>query len=302
VPIKNLPNQSKRKRISKFTLSQPKVMKKLLLTTLLAGASSLTSHAAIIAEENFNYSASIITNNVTDSQINGANGGTGWTSAWSASNHGNAITATNQAYPELVTSGANALSKMALDPGPAAWNFGASRSFANQTGRVWGSATINFELVPGYFEFKLNETTNVNWSAKFGFNSGNIFTEHSGPGALVNTAFAPATGTTYFVAFTYDSTGTSPTTFYINPTGLGLDDEPSDALAIASFGGTNYGMSGIGQVSFFSGDNSLFTIDDIRVGTTWASVSPIPEPSAFASLAGISVLGLAALRRRRRSV
>lgn len=258
-----------------------------------------TANAALIAEENFNYAASIITNDVTDSQLTGANGGTGWTSAWVASNHGNAFTATTQTHPGLVTSGANLLSKMALDPGPAAWDFGASRFFTSQTGRVWGSATINFSQVPDYFEFKLNEDINVNWSAKFGFNSGNIFTEHSGPGANVTAAFAPSLNTTYFVAFTYDSTGASPTTFYVNPDNLGDVDgsgEPAGALAFASFSAPNYGMNAVGNVSFYAGDNSLFTIDDIRVGTTWESVSPIPEPSA--ALLG-AIGGLMLLRRRR---
>jgi len=278
--------------ISDLTKIHPKVMKKLLLTTLLAGASLLTSHAAIIAEDSFTYTAG--------TQLNGANGGTGWTTAWTAQADRYEIQAANQTYPGLNTSGGTAVSKF----DNASFGNGFSRSFASTTGRVWGSATITFAQVPTYFEFKLNETTNVNWSAKFGFNGGNIFTEHSGPGALVNTAFAAATGTTYFLAFTYDTSGGSggsPTTFYVNPTGLGSGSAPSGSVASASFTGNNYAMSGTNNLSMFAG-NGLFTIDDVRLGTTWASVSPIPEPSAFAALAGISVLGMAALRRRRRSV
>jgi len=277
-------------------------MKKLLLTTILAGASLLTSHAAIIAEENFNYTASIITNDVTDSQINGANGGTGWTAPWVGDLRGNAFTTSNQTYTGLATSGGTALSKMALNPGPANFDFGANRTIAPQFGRVWGSATINFAALPTYFEFKLNHATDVNSSAKFGIRGVNIFTEHSGAGAQVNTAFTPALNTTYFLAFTYDTTGVTPTTFFVNPTGLGSGSAPTGSVASASFTGLNWGLAnGIGQFSFYA-ENGLFTMDDIRLGTTWSSVSPIPEPSAFAALAGISVLGMAALRRRRRSV
>jgi len=273
-------------------------MKKFLLTTLLAGASLLTSHAAIIAEENFNYTASIITNDVTDSQINGANGGTGWTAAWVGDLRGNAFTTSNQTYTGLVTSGGTALSKMALNPGPANFDFGANRFFASTTGRVWGSATINFAQVPTYFEFKLNRTTNVNHSALFGFEGADIFTKHSLGGATVTTPFAPALNTTYFLAFTYDTTGTAPTSFFVNPTGLGSGSAPSGSAASASFLGQNWDFpEGVNQLSFYAA-NGLFTMDNIRLGTTWADVSPIPEPSIVALL-GLGALGLLAMRRRR---
>jgi len=143
----------------------------------------------------------------------------------------------------------------------------------------------------------LHETGNANWGSLFGINGANIFTNHTGGGAaLVNTAFAPALSTTYMMAFTYDSAGATPTTFFIDPTGLGAGLTPSGSLASASFTGTNWGMSGIGGIKFFAA-NGLFTIDDVRIGTTWADVSPIPEPSSVALL-GLGALGLLAKRRR----
>ncbi|MDZ4789323.1 MAG: PEP-CTERM sorting domain-containing protein [Blastochloris sp.] len=260
-------------------------MKKLLLLAILMSSSLVNSHAVIIAEEFFNYT--------TGSQLTGANGGTGWTAPWVAQADRYEIQATTQSFPGLVSSGANAVSKF---DNPSFGN-GFSRAFANQTGRVWGSFTVNFAQLPTYFEVGLHETGNNNWSSLFGINGANIFANHNGSGALVNTAFAPALSTTYMMAFTYDSAGATPTTFFIDPTGLGAGLTPSGSLASASFTGTNWGVNpGIGGIKFFAA-NGLFTIDDVRIGTTWADVSPIPEPSTYALLA----LGLGALfflRRR----
>jgi hypothetical protein len=39
------------------------------------------------------------------------------------------------------------------------------------------------------------------------------------------------------------------------------------------------------------------TLDEIRVGTEWADVAPVPEPTALA-LFGLGAVGLLARRRR----
>jgi hypothetical protein len=41
------------------------------------------------------------------------------------------------------------------------------------------------------------------------------------------------------------------------------------------------------------------TMDELRIGTTWASVTAIPEPSTYAAIAGVLALGLALWHRRR---
>jgi hypothetical protein len=228
---------------------------------IFIGASLLSSHADPIAVDFFNYT--------TGSGLNGASGGIGWSAIWTASGS-DLVQATTHSYPGLATSGANAVYM------PGGYN-SISRPFADQVGRVWVSATINFTQVlsSAYLQFGLYEIGNPNWFAEFGINGANLFTDHSGTGALVNTPFAPTLGTTYMVAFTYSYNGVSPTTIYVNPTGLGSGDQPSGALASASFTGQNWGMNGIGGLSLFAND-CAFTLSNIRVGTNWADVSPIP--------------------------
>ena len=71
-----------------------------------------------------------------------------------------------------------------------------------------------------------------------------------------------------------DWSGTSASFTFINPAGYTLD--------------TSYG-GGLGYV-FDAGSRSL---------TVQFASSAIPEPSTFAALAGLGVLGMAVLRRRR---
>lgn len=244
-----------------------------------------SSSCGFIAYDGFDYAEF--------SPLDTQNGGTGWTAAWTAQADRYEIQATNLTYSGLSTSGANAVAKF---DNPSFAN-GFNRTFAPQFNRLWGSATISFAQVPTILELEFFEATNVNWKVKFGFTPSTIYTDHSGGGALASAAFSAATGTTYFVAFTYDTTGVAPTTFYLNPTGLGAGAAPTGSLQMASFTGTNWNMGGgMGGFNLYAA-NGLFTLDNVRVGTTWADVSPIPEPSTYALLA----LGLGALvflRRR----
>jgi len=83
---------------------------------------------------------------------------------------------------------------------------------------------------------------------------------------------------------------------YIDPTGLGSGLAPSSAISST--------WDGPGSISSITGlisvgpDSGSFAWDEVRVGDTWADVSPIPEPSTYALL-GLGLGALFFLRRRR---
>jgi len=102
-------------------------------------------------------------------------------------------------------------------------------------------------------------------------------------------------------------------TLWVNPTAstFGGSSDPStasDYLAKISCTGTvspaNVSEFYLRQASYVTGTGSYdpappYLIDDIRIGTTWADVTPVPEPSAVAIvLAGMGTLSLVAFRRR----
>jgi hypothetical protein len=86
-------------------------------------------------------------------------------------------------------------------------------------------------------------------------------------------------------------------TFYVNPTGLSTGLAPSGAVYSNTF--TYNTITSITGLGLRGNDSSNF--DEIRIGTSWADVSPtaIPEPSACAALAGAAILGFISTRRRR---
>jgi hypothetical protein len=83
-----------------------------------------------------------------------------------------------------------------------------------------------------------------------------------------------------------DGTGTETATLYVDPTPGG----PEPALGTTK---TGFEIGNLTNVAMNGG--GAFSIDEIRVGTTFASVTPVaaavPEPSAFLCLAMVGFVG-----------
>jgi hypothetical protein len=117
--------------------------------------------------------------------------------------------------------------------------------------------------------------------------------EQRGGGSLVESSIDATVGRTDLLVLRADlSTNTDLFTLYVNPQ-LGLP-EPNSQLQLS---GLNLGqITGVGL--YYTG---AFTVDEIRVGRTFGSVTSVPEPCAFLPMA-ISGVGIAVRRKRSRSI
>jgi hypothetical protein len=109
-----------------------------------------------------------------------------------------------------------------------------------------------------------------------------------------------AGGETVFVVLKYNLDA-SEASLFINPTPGSL--EPTPQLAVTA--GTALTLN-TGIQSFFVRNNSVepdtLLIDELRIGRTWADVTtPVPEPTqiALGLTGGLTMIGLAAVRRRK---
>lgn len=113
--------------------------------------------------------------------------------------------------------------------------------------------------------------------------------------------------TTHFVVMGYNrgaNAGSSSVSLWVDPTNFG-GTAPTETITysdIASF--THGDMADWDRLEYISnGSGSAptggFSLDEIRVGTTWADVTPIPEPSSLVLLFGAFAALAAACRRRR---
>lgn len=96
-------------------------------------------------------------------------------------------------------------------------------------------------------------------------------------------------------------------TFYLNPdvSSLGVGSSPTSAQFSQTLGNVSSAADEqpnftLTELEIDDLDSSDMVIDEIRIGDTWADVSPVPEPSSVGLLMGFGAL-LVGLRRHRRN-
>lgn len=256
------------------------------------------SYAALIAYEGFqDYNTDATGSPTSDSLLTGNNGGFGWTDAW-----------TSVAGPAVVAPGIP-LSFGTIQGGSRALqldgtnnNSVAFRSFPSQTGDLYvsflyRSASAGAIGNGDFVQFTLstaapgtnNDIPNISFSNQ-------LVTARLGSNLTATNTTPITDGTSFLVVARLWKTTPGESNLYNHLTmWLNPVDESSFSQTVDAF--TGFGPS-VSVVNFRTngidaGDLSQF--DEIRIGTTFASV--IPEPSLFLGC-GMAALGMWRLRRK----
>jgi hypothetical protein len=256
-----------------------------------------TTSAAIEVYEGFDYEVT------PPFELAGNNGGTGFSTAWESGGFNAGISSNyllepgSLIYPGLATSG-NYVTSAAVD-GIA----GITRELSTPLGAANTTRYISFLLRPegnvggGFFGLVLED---VNEPELFvgkpgGGNLDDYVAENRGGALQVTTGAAATVGETTLIVIKaeFTSAGNDIFTVYVNPTVGG----PEPIMGTVK-NDANVGI--VSGLTIYSSD--AFSIDEIRIGTTFGDVTPgtpvVPEPTSIAIAMGL--VGAFVLIRRRK--
>ena len=289
-----------------------RVRGKLVLVAAALGlfaAVSSTSHAALIAYEGFNYADSTALNSLA--------GGTGWSDAWTAvpGTGGAAVAQSPGAiYPLLVTEGNTAFLQR-TNQASRTLTAGVLGTGATADDTIWvsfigqrtGANSVRLFRV-GFYEAS---TAN---DPKFLVGEGNNdaadiwnmrFTGADLTGANPITSAVPiTTQSLLLMKIDYNSAGLGldDISMWINPDlSLGEPTNVSPSFVGSSIGEFDLAFSVVSmRAGTLSGGNEgQGFYDEIRIGTTFADVTPVPEPGALALIMlGVSSVFVMARRKQ----
>lgn len=260
-----------------------------LLIALFALAAWDPTDAAILVSDNFSYPQ--------DDPLNGASGGTDWSTPWTAVA---GVTTTSAGATFTATAGANA-------------NELAYRTFSPYSGDILYIAftitTTNLDMSNDFFALWLDSASNVGSNATHsasllnaGMSNGSLFaratTNNTG-----TTIASVTSGTTYQFVIAYEKTTSGSSNNY-NKVSIWIN--PPDSLNPGTPDGSWSSTGGINAISAvgFRGVNNdagdVYYVDTLKIATTWNDVVPIPEPGVSLSF-GIGLI-VAFLARRHTSI
>lgn len=245
--------------------------------------------ASLIAYEGFNYTAG--------SSLAGQSGGgsTGFVSEW-ASPFGGDVTleAGSLSFGALDTTGG----KVYVSPTSGTTTAPRSLSSPISSGVTYVSVLAQFEAGTRQFGLALHESgTERLLIGKQGGQTDWSIGAGGGFGVAGTGITATNTPTLLVVRIEWDESGDEDIRLWVNPTPG--SSEPALASADAVKIGERGGFNGIRVAAGFNSGSQITAtgwIDEVRIGTTWADVTPVPEPG---SVGLFSVASLLWLKRRR---
>lgn len=274
-----------------------------LLATLLAAA-PLTLPAAVLESEPFDYPAA------AGSGLSGLNGGTGW--GGNAFTDGDALptiaaTTTSLAYPTgvpLTPTGGRIATTAEAANNPAYRLLGTTMSLADNGGVFYSSALFRSSAVAGELAsvlFDRSSDNMIRWY--YGIDNTGRFSVAVNPSESVQRAYSTTTtvaNTTYLlVAMLRNNTGpggNDEVFLKVFAEGSPIVEPATDADWDLTANGNSGVVLNRVRLSFTNAPGQSNEFDELRVGTTFADVTGIPEPATTALLAGAAI----ALARRRR--
>ncbi len=180
----------------------------------------------------------------------------------------------------------------------------------NSSGTVFYSFAFQLSSLPTSttYSFGFTDTSTTYGSTVWlTNNSGSLNIGLSPRTVTAATTYAPqafTTNSTIFIVGSYEfveGASNDISRLWINPSSVDFG-EPSAPTANITLANTTNDLVGItGFLLRGASGSPAGTMDELRIGTDWASVTPVPEPSTYAmlALAGAGFAGYVIRRRRR---
>lgn len=247
-------------------------------------ANAVSMQAALLYYESFDYTAG--------QSLSGMSGGEGFDNSWGNVLNNGSITVTSPGatYPQLSTEG----NRATLTPGTADAAAFRLLDAPIDSGTIYISFLAqNTNGGNRFLALSLYDGGNSSGNEKLTMGQVNGASTWGSTGSLT-TSVSSANATLIVMRIDFNAGGNETLSMYLNPTS---DIEPLTPNGTGSREISSFDRFRIAS-GFGSGGNTSTVgwIDEIRIGTTFADVAPVPEPQTFILLG----LGLGALFLRKR--
>lgn len=298
-----------------------KITKSLIVGAVLGTSLVCGSQAALILSESFNYTVGGTLSNV-DGAGTDANGGTGFSGAWNNSRTDSIVTGLTDSRSATSGGGIGGAALVSVNTTGRVWD---GTSYGDDGEVTWfsiimssASATYTATTAPGSRMMLFSNGPNMGSSNGFGFELGgvsggigNISARLGGTVSSTTATYIQDTANFVLGRYVNSASGNDLVEIWVNPNATALSNY-SISGNLVDLGTASSSVSLLNAAVTFSassgvylragGTNSVWTADELYVGTAFSDVvTVIPEPSTSALLA-LGIAGLVVLRRRNPSI